>query len=365
MISISLCMIVKNEEQSLARCLNSVASIADEIVIVDTGSTDRTKEIAASFGAVIYDFAWRDDFGAARNFAFSKATQEYILWLDADDELEEVDRIKFKELKHTLDPSVDSVSMNYHLAFDEAGNVTSSLRRNRLVKRSRGFKWEGLVHEALLVHGQTYAADIAITHKKDKVYTDRNLRIYRKREAEDDSFSPRDLFYFANELKDHAYFDEAIAYYNRFLATDQGWIEDVYASCLRLGECYAALGDTHRMLQSYLRALIYDKPRAEMCCRVGAYFLERNRLEQAVFWYETAAQATMPEGNMGPIDHAAWTWLPHLQLCVCYDRLGQHHLAFEHNEKAYALNPSHPSMQYNRNYFAKKFKLEKLELNET
>ena len=78
MITISLCMIVKNEEKILRRCLDSVADLVDEIVIVDTGSQDETKRIAAEYTKFVYDFQWVDDFSAARNFAFSKATQEYI-----------------------------------------------------------------------------------------------------------------------------------------------------------------------------------------------------------------------------------------------------------------------------------------------
>ena len=72
MITISLCMIVKNEEQVLRRCLESAKSFADEIILVDTGSTDNTKEIGKTYGGKIFDFPWRDDFAAARNEAFSK-----------------------------------------------------------------------------------------------------------------------------------------------------------------------------------------------------------------------------------------------------------------------------------------------------
>ncbi|HTG69016.1 MAG TPA: glycosyltransferase family 2 protein, partial [Candidatus Udaeobacter sp.] len=108
MITISLCMIVKNEEQVLDRCLNSVKDLVDEIVIVDTGSTDSTKEIAANYTDRIFHFEWIDDFSAARNYSFRHATKDYILWLDADDLLQENDLEKFKALKQTLDPNVDS-----------------------------------------------------------------------------------------------------------------------------------------------------------------------------------------------------------------------------------------------------------------
>ena len=85
MASISLCMIVKNEEDVLARCLESVRGFVDEIVIVDTGSQDRTRQVAEKYTDKIYDFPWDDDFSAARNYGLEKATKEYCMWLDADD----------------------------------------------------------------------------------------------------------------------------------------------------------------------------------------------------------------------------------------------------------------------------------------
>ncbi|NYC11165.1 glycosyltransferase involved in cell wall biosynthesis [Clostridium beijerinckii] len=132
-------MIVKNEEDVIANCLESVKDIVDEMIIVDTGSDDKTKKIVKRYTDKIYDFKWIDDFSAARNFAFSKATKDYILWLDADDVVLPEDGEKFKDLKETLDPTVDSVTAKYNTAFDEYGNVTASYRRNRLVKRSNNF----------------------------------------------------------------------------------------------------------------------------------------------------------------------------------------------------------------------------------
>ena len=85
MITISLCMIVKNEEAVLGRVLKQMQDIADEIIIVDTGSTDRTKEIASQFTEQVFDYPWHQDFAAARNFASAQATMDYWMWLDADD----------------------------------------------------------------------------------------------------------------------------------------------------------------------------------------------------------------------------------------------------------------------------------------
>ena len=96
--SVSLTMIVRDEQDRLAKCLESVRGLLDEIVIVDTGSTDRTKEIAREFGAKVFDFVWIDDFAAARNEALSHATGDYAFWLDADDVVEPAEREKLEAL---------------------------------------------------------------------------------------------------------------------------------------------------------------------------------------------------------------------------------------------------------------------------
>src|SRR5690625_5171034 len=133
MITISLCMIVKDEEEVLGRCLDSVKDVVDEINIVDTGSTDKTMEIAKAYTNRIFTFEWTGKFKDARNESFKYATKEYILYLDADDVLLGEDKKKLKDLKETLDPAVDSVSMYYNAGIDEYGNVTLTYRRNRLL----------------------------------------------------------------------------------------------------------------------------------------------------------------------------------------------------------------------------------------
>jgi len=350
-ITISLCMIVKNEENTIARCLDSVKGIPDEIVIVDTGSTDRTKEIVREYTDRIFDFIWIDDFAAARNFVFSNATRDYILWLDADDVFADSDREQLLKLKKNLDPLMDVVNMPYLLAFDQFGAVTFSLRRNRLVKRSKKFRWIGAVHEYLEVYGHVLNSDICVTHKgTGSDDPDRNLKIFEKRKTRGESFSPRDLFYYANELFDRQLNNRAIEAYQEFLLTGQGWVEDRISACGKLADCFQKLGEKDKEVEYNLKSFEYANPRAEFCCRLGYYFLRVEQYEQGVFWYTLATQLERPIDSWGPILEACWTWLPHLQLCVCYDKLGKCELAYEHNELARKYRPEDPQVLHNKKY---------------
>ncbi len=355
-ITISLCMIVKNEAATIERCLRSVASATDEIIIVDTGSTDQTKEIVRQFTDKIYDFPWIDDFAAARNFAFSHASQEYILWLDADDVLLSNDLQKLLLLKQNADGTVDSYTMNYNVSFDEAGNVVSTLGRNRLVKRSKHFQWIGPVHECLVVGGKIANMDISVTHKKEHHDTyDRNLNIYENRLAKGETFSPRDLYYYANELNDHQRYEKAIEYYRKALDTQLCWVEDNISICGKLADCYSVLGDDQNKLNYTYLSFNYDTPRAEFCCRLGFHFLGLKRYQQAIFWYTLAINLQKPKDPLAMLNNACWTWLPHLQLCVCYDRIGKYELACKHNEIAAGFVPEHSGILYNRTYFENLF----------
>lgn len=352
-ITVSLCMIVKNEEDTIGRCLESVKDVIDEIIIVDTGSFDNTKSVIKRYTDNIYDFKWIDDFSAARNFAFSKATKDYIFWLDADDILLSEDAEKFKSLKKDLNPSIDSVTMKYNIGFDEYGNITTSYRRNRLVKKEKNFKWIGFVHEYLEVYGNIINSEIGITHRKIKYSSNRNLEIFQNKLKEGVEFTPRDILYYGNELYDHGIFEEALKYYNDFLDSKRGWYEDNIHVCGRICDYYQSISNGEKSRRYAFKSFEYDAPRAEACCRLGFSFLQENKINQAVFWYETAVSLKKPVNSLGFFSDACWTWLPHLQLCVCYDRLGNHKSAYEHNEIAAKFRPDDKKILYNREYFKK------------
>lgn len=350
MITISLCMIVKNEEAVIGRCLDSVKNIVDEINIIDTGSTDKTKEIVAKYTNRIFDFTWIDDFAAARNFSFQQATKQYILWLDADDLLTRGDQQKLISLKETLSTEVDAVSMKYHLSFDEDGNVTWSLSRYRLVKKSCKFQWVGAVHEFLDISGHFYESDVAISHLPLAHDRKRNLGIYEKRLKSGKKLSTRDIFYYANELTDHQQYKKAIKYYERFLATNLGWIEDNIRACFKIADCYAQLNEPKKQIAATLRTLTYDVPRPEICCRMGYYFMQSHKNAEAIHWYKLAL-VYKNDHSSSLQDTSYLTWLPHLQLAVLYDRIQQFEKGASHNDAALQYKPTDPIMLENKSYF--------------
>jgi len=352
MASISLCMIVKNEEEVLARCLSSARGMADEIVVVDTGSEDSTKEIARQFTDKVYDFKWVDNFAAARNFAFSMGTCEYLMWLDADDVILPEDAAAFLALKQTLDPAVDTIMMKYHIAFDEQGRPTFSYYRERVMRRCPQARWDGAIHEVVTPFGKIMHAPIAVTHQR-KAVTDpqRNLRLFENLIQRGGSLNPREQFYYARELYYNARYGEAAATFGAFLDSGRGWSENNIEACRMLSQCLQALKEPERALQALIRSFTYDAPRAEICCELGYHYFAKQQYEAAVMWYRVALLCSRKDTSGAFCLEDCYGYLPHLQLCVCYDRLGDLGRAIAHNEEAGKIKPQSSSYQHNVTYF--------------
>ena len=348
MISISLCMIVRDEEEVLARCLDSVLPAVDEIVIVDTGSRDRTKEIAARYTDKLYDFKWCDDFSAARNYAFSKGSMDYLMWLDADDVLPQSSLQALLYLKKSLDPQVTVVMMPYNVAFDERGRPSFTYERERLIKNGAGFQWKGAVHEAIAPRGKILRSNVVVEHKKIKPGDpDRNLLIYEKQLAEGLKMGPRERFYYARELFYHERYEQTIEEFENFLARPDAWLENRLDALQMEAMCYDLLGKPNEALQVLLRSLAEDIPRAEICCDIGRHFIDRKNYRAAAFWYETAASREKTTQGGAFINQDCYDYIPYVQLCVCYYWLGEKELAKKYHRLAKELKPEDPAVKYN------------------
>ncbi len=344
-MKISLCMIVKDEAEVLARCLESARPLADEIVIVDTGSTDGTREIAESYADVLRDFVWRDDFAAARNYAFSLASGDYLMWLDADDVLPQAESGQIAALRELLvRESPDMVFCPY-----EAGGLV--YYRERFLRHGVGFSWVGRVHECIVPRGKIIKCGLRVVHlPPPKPYSARNLEIYRKWEREE-KLSGRDLFYYGRELYYHGHTQEAARKLEEMLA-GEGWYVNKIEACKVLAECYLREDRPQRAREALLLSFVYGAPRASVLCRLGSLDMEKGDLRGAVFWYRAAllAEDHAPEGDFEL--PACRSLTPLLQLVVCHWRLGERAEALACHKKTEELAPAHPSVVYNHKFFA-------------
>ena len=143
---LSLSMIVKNEEKYLWDCLNSVNGVVDEIVLIDTGSTDNTKKIAEEFGAKIYDYKWKNDFSESRNYALEKANGDWILYLDADERLTENSKDELKKITNVEGKKAFHCRI---INVDEISNHPSVMSYVRLFAKKPGIQFTGKIHEQI------------------------------------------------------------------------------------------------------------------------------------------------------------------------------------------------------------------------
>ena len=347
-MKLSVCMIVRDEAPVLARCLESVRAAADEIVIADTGSTDGTPEVARRFTQAIYFFPWQDDFSAARNFSFERATGDYLMWLDADDVIAPAQLPRLAALKLRMERE------NADLAFCRYDSGGCSYERERIVRRGM-FRWAGRVHECIPPAGKILHDGFTVTHlQSPKPRGARNLHIYQKWRAEE-QLGGRDLFYYGRELYYNRLYTEAEAVLCEMLA-GEGWYVNKIEACKVLAACREARGDSAGALKALTMSFGYGMPRGGICCMMGRLFRSRGAHREAVFWYETALSCPSYAAEGDFDDAAERTLLPLLGLVCSHWALGEREKAFRCHLRAQELAPENHAVRYNRDFFrAQKF----------
>lgn len=319
MITISTCMIVKNEERVLARCLDCVKSFSDEIIIVDTGSTDRTKEIAAAYTDKIYDFEWCNDFAAARDYSFSKASMDYIYIADADEIIDADNQRQILDLKKVLLPEIEIVQMYYtnQLEYGSTYNYDKEYRP-KLARRLREFHWQDPLHETLRTAPIIYDSDIAIIHKPHESHCERDFANLQKLIHDGVKLSTCLTIMYAKELfisgKDKDFLDAE----DYFLEISRTTLPEVLLAPIQcvLAKCAAIRHDAHRLLAPALKNFS-GEVNSEVCTCLGQYYEEAKDYDEAILWYYNAAYETSSTLSL------AYDFeLPLHGLIRCYDALG-------------------------------------------
>lgn len=344
-------MIVKNEESVLERCLKHAHLCFDEIIIVDTGSTDNTKQIASKFTDKIFDFVWVNDFSKARNFAFSKASKDLVMWLDADDVLEENEAIKIRELANNFPDNVSSVRMLYYIDFDKFDNPTFSYYRERLFKRNANPIWIEPIHEYVFCAGNTIYKDIIIKHKKEKI-TDknRNIKIFNSLKKAGIPFSARMQYYYARELSYHNQPKKTIKEFQKFLKLENGWNTNKAEACLEMSNCYLTLNDKENALKVLFDSFLYALPTAEALCKIAKIYQDDENIKKAIYWYNLALEKSTPLES-GFVQKDYYNYIPAINLCVLYYKLKDYQKSEFYNNIAGNFKPFDDAYLYNKKFF--------------
>ena len=266
-MKLSLCMIVKNEEATIAQCLKSVHTAVDEMIIVDTGSTDQTITLCEAYGATVLHYEWNQDFAAARNFGIAHATGDWILWMDADEVVDAEDGNKLKQAIQTEEYDFLSIHLINYFGERVHPNETYHIAHTRLFRNGKGYQFVGAIHETLDIQGHSAfpMKDIRIHHYG---YTTPQVQIKKKfernvsmleEELKKAEFDPWIPYHLAAELYNTEQYEKSFEYVNmailKFISS--GWAPPSllyklkYGALLNLGSLNGAWPGIQKAIDMY------------------------------------------------------------------------------------------------------------------
>ena len=341
MKTLSVTLIVRNEETNLARLLPEL-TFADEVVVVDTGSTDNTVNVASNYTDNVYRFTWIDDFAKARNYAISKATSQYVMWLDADDVIPE----NTKKCIMGWKKSPDTADV-YYLKYRLDGEFPFWFWRERIVRNCNKCRFKGFIHEVIIPFGEVKYLDCEVLHKPTASHEQRNLSIYRKAIAERRRFTLRDKFYYAKTLIECNQADDARDILQAFARNNHAYVVD-RVEAYKLLANDALSRDVNEALSYLARSVRLLPPNGETCCLFGNCYMKKHDFRHAAQWYTYALNS---HSQSGFINEYYVNFLPHVQLSVCLWYLGDRTNAKFHHEAAKAISPNNPTVLANDIFF--------------
>lgn len=352
MITLSVCLIVKDEEPVLDRCLAAVCLFADELIIVDTGSSDQSRDIALRYTDCVYDFPWTGDFAEARNVSFSYATCDYVMWIDADDVVPDESVTALLNLKRTIDSKTDVVFCLYRE--DPSRLYSAQAFRDRIWRRAIGPRWTCAVNEGIQLldtYKRYTATDIVFLH--DKVHVndpDRNINIYERLRKSNGPFNALDIYYYSRDLFAHNRVEEALEFLRPHIDDESNsYLPEIISQYV---QCLFHLKRGKEALDVLLGTLSYEHPRAHVCCWIGKLLMADRRYGAAIFWFETALNLPKLPPDLHIDFIHCHDLIPYQQLVKCHFELGNIEEAARCNELAALIRPESQAITNNRSLFS-------------
>jgi glycosyltransferase involved in cell wall biosynthesis len=362
MKKISLTLIVKNEEKVLKRCIKSMSGAYDELIIVDTGSTDRTIEIAEKLGARVQHFKWVDDFAAARNYALSFATGDWIMWCDADDIMHNEDVKRFREIVHSHDND-DIMGINFPYIYSHESTGTGEIpnfkyHRLRIMKKESNPIWKGRIHEYNQIQGRTINCDeVNFHHYRDEGKgthnTARNLRILKKVVDDcNDQEKPRYLFYYGKELIYNNKLDEAIETFKQYIPLSN-WIPEKHRAMFEMAVCYQVKGDITNARKYALEAIHLDEDFVDPYILLGKIAYNNKEWNKVIKWMTAAIHCEAPKIKF--FDFIPYhTYVPYDFMAIAYWNLGEYQKGLDCVLKCLEYKPKDERYLHNKKEFENK-----------
>lgn len=343
MKTLTVTIICKNEEHNLPRLLSQLY-FANQIVVVDTGSTDNSVKIAEHYTRNVFFYKWRDDFAKARNFAIRRATSDYIMWLDCDDDLQEATIAVIKRWLSDDNQQQDFIYLKYRMGT----NSQFWFWRERIIKRCAQCRFKGFIHEAIIPFGQTCYLDCDIVHTSSADHSKRNLGIYKNALAQGRRFTLRDKYYYARTLIENGLPDEADKILRRLCKNPRSYIVDRVSGYKLLARNGIKRGDYQLVLQYLSQSIALLPPDPEICCLFAdIYYFQRNYI-YAARWYELAMQS---RSQVGFVNDYYKRLYPYIQLSVCWWRQGDIRQAKFYHKLAKSCDPTNITVLSNDKWF--------------
>lgn len=346
---LSVCMIVRDEEEILPLCLESVRELADELIVVDTGSTDRTKEIADSFAARVIDFSWKDDFSAARNVSLEAASGKWILQIDADEELVIEDAPKLKTLLSDKTHTGFLLQIVNLSGEDQKQSVPWSTPSLRLFRNYKRHRYLGVVHEQIQLPGAQATgigfAEVRLRHYgylrprlDEREKGRRNMELVRqalKRKPND----PFNLYILGNEHMAAGEYNSAMQAYGKAYSIIKTPLPLYFPKLLRnLVSCLRELGRWQESVEAAEIAQRDFDDYTDLEFLKGLSLLEHNQIDEAV----KAFGRCLELGEAPPLydtQQGVGGWRAHLGLGIAYSQMGDDDRAVEHLTATLSENP--------------------------